>query len=67
MTYAKKYGKYGLYAGGLLYRWFKSKEKAMEYWNEAVDSSSEAAEEWIEEYGDVSIRDMKTGEVIIKL
>jgi hypothetical protein len=66
MTYAKKYGKYGLYAGGLLYKWFKSEETAMKYWNEEVVFSPEATEEWIEEYGDVSIRNMKTGEVIVQ-
>lgn len=67
MTYAQKYGKYGFYTNGLLYKWFKSLDNAMKYWNENVVNCPEATEEWTDEYDTVSIRNMKTGEVIVEI
>lgn len=63
MTYSKKYGNYGIYTDGMLYRWFKNLDNAIAYWNEMMHNS-EAVEEWLEEFDSVKLINMRTGEVI---
>lgn len=66
MTYAQKFGKFGIYTDKMLYKWFKDIDKAIELW-ESHFADKECAEEWLEEYDDVELVDMKSGEVICKL
>jgi hypothetical protein len=66
MTYAQKFGKYGIYQDGLLFRWFKDLDKAVSVW-ESEFADAGCAEEWLEEYDDVELVDMKSGKVIRKL
>lgn len=66
MTYAKKYGNYGIYTDGVVYRWFKTLENAKKEWD-ANFADSECAEDWLDEYDEVQLRNMRTGEVIAEL
>lgn len=63
MTYSKKYGKYGIYTDGMLYRWFKTIGNAEQVWNEQF-AKPECATEWLEEYSEIYLIDMQTGELI---
>ena len=64
MTYSKKYGNYGIYTDGMLYKWFKNKKNAMDFWNNDIVPDPETAVEWLEEYDSVKLVNMKTGELI---
>lgn len=66
MTYAQKFGKFGIYTDGTLYRWFKDIDKALDLW-ESNFAKEGCAEEWLDEYDDVELIDMKSGKVICKL
>jgi hypothetical protein len=66
MTYSQKFGKYGIYTDGMLYRWFKDMDKAIKTWEDEFADAG-CADEWLEEYDDVELVDMKSGEVIRKL
>lgn len=63
MTYAKKFGKYGIYADNMLYEWFKVLENAEAVWNEKFANPGCAAE-WLEEYDEIKLVDMKNGKII---
>ena len=64
MTYAKKYGNYGIYGDGMLYKWFKDFDKALDYWKNEIVPDPETTEEWLEEYDSMKLVNMRTGEVI---
>lgn len=66
MTYAQKFGKFGIYTDGTLYRWFKDIDKALDLWENNFAKEGCAAE-WLDEYDDVELIDMKSGKVICKL
>lgn len=66
MTYSQKYGRYGIYTDGLLHQWFKTLDNAKGVWNERFAPAA-CAQEWLEEYDDVELRDMATGKVIYSL
>lgn len=66
MTYAQKFGKYGIYTDGMLYKWFRDMDKAIEAW-ESGFAEAGCAEEWLEEYDEVQLIDMKNGNIIRKL
>ena len=63
MTYLKKYGNYGIYTDGTVFKWFKDFDKATDYWNNNFTNPA-AVEEWLEEYESVKLVNLKTGEVI---
>jgi hypothetical protein len=63
MTYSQKFGKFGIYADGMLYQWFKLREKAEAAWSEMTDNP-EALEEWLEEYDELQLVDMTTKQPI---
>ena len=60
MTYSKRFGNYGVYTDGMLYIWFKDKEKALDYWA-MVEKNSD---EWLEDYDAVELREIKNGEIL---
>lgn len=66
MTYAQRFGKYGIYTDGMLYKWFKDMDKAIEMWEHDI-AKPECAEEWLDAYDEVQLIDMKSGEVIREL
>lgn len=66
MTYSKRFGQYGIYTDGMIYKWFKELDNARKYWEENF-APAEKAEEWLEEYEEVELRNMGTGEVIESL
>jgi len=66
MTYSKRFGQYSIYTDGMAYKWFKELDNAQKYWEENF-APAEKAEEWLEEYEEVELRNMKTGEVIESL
>ena len=63
MTYAKKFGKYGIYTDNMLYKWFTTLENAEAVWNEKF-ANPECAVEWLEEYDEIKLVDMKNGKII---
>lgn len=65
-SYANKFGKFGIYTDGMVYKWFKELDKAMEYWNKTF-APAECKEEWFEEYDEIKLMDMKNGEVLCDL
>lgn len=66
MTYANKFGKICIYTDGTVYKWFKDMEIATTYWNEHF-AKAECAEEWLEDYDTVELKNMITNEVIAAL
>ena len=66
MTYARKFGKVGIYTDGVIYKWFKDTGNALAYWREHFDND-ECSEEWLDEYETVELKNMVTGEVIASL
>lgn len=66
MTYAQKFGKFGIYTDNELFRWFKDLDKAEQAWSE-MTSDPEAQAEWLEEFEDVQLVDMKSKAVIHSL
>lgn len=67
MTYSKKYGNYGIYTDGMLYKWFKDLDKALDYWKERFDAGTEIIEEWKDEYDSIELKNMRTGEIIAEI
>lgn len=68
MTYAQRFGKYGIYTDGLLSKWFKDIDKAEDFWRTNIIGEDNAcAEEWLEAYDEVTLVDMKSGETIHNL
>lgn len=63
MTYAGKFGRYGIYADSNLYKWFKDYDKALASWRE-MTKKTECVEEWLEEYDMIALKDMRTNEVL---
>lgn len=66
MTYAQKYGRYGIYTDGMLYKWFKDIDRANDEWNKWF-ADPECSEDWLEEYDEIQLVDMKNGNVITEL
>jgi hypothetical protein len=66
MTYANKYGRYGIYTDGMLLKWFKDIANACKKWDEMF-ANPDCVEEWLEEYDDVELVDMRTGDIIKSL
>ena len=66
MTYAQKFGKYGILADGVVYKWFKDFDKAVAEWENRFAKPG-CVEEWLDEYDDVELVDMKSGEVLRRL
>ena len=60
MTYSKRFGNYGVYTDGMLYKWFKDEDKALAFW-ETVERTSD---EWLDEYDTIELRDMKDEKTI---
>lgn len=67
MTYAKKCGKYGIYTDGILFKWFKDDDKALDFWKNKIAFSPEVIEQWLNEYDSVKLVNLETGEVIAEI
>lgn len=66
MTYAKKYGNYGIFTDEMVYQWFKTLGNAKKEWDTNF-ADPECAEDWLDEYEEVQLRNMRTGEVLAEL
>ena len=61
MTYAQRFGRYEIRGDGMLLQWFKERENAERKWDETY---ARCADEWLDEYDEVSLVDSVTGETI---
>ena len=66
MQYFNKYGKFGIYTDGILYRWFKNLDAAQAVWKQWADDA-ECIQELHEEYDTIELVDMKTKTIVASI